>query len=74
MSKQGIKQTHGEEIANSISHGIMALFGIAVLIVLIVKSGSDAYKLVGAIIYGSSIILLYTVSSIYHALGNNKAK
>ncbi|GHU28875.1 hypothetical protein FACS1894152_6960 [Bacilli bacterium] len=74
MSKHGIKQTLGEEIANSISHGIMALFGMGVLTLLIIESGSNPYKLAGGIIYGSAITLLYTFSCIYHALGNNKAK
>ncbi|GHU32339.1 hypothetical protein FACS1894166_05470 [Bacilli bacterium] len=74
MSKHGIKQTLGEEIANSISHGVMALFGMGVLVLLIIESGSNPYKLVGGIIYGSAVTLLYTFSCIYHALGDNKAK
>jgi hemolysin III len=67
-------QTVGEEIANSISHGIMVLFGIAVLLTLIIRSGYNPYKLSGAIIYGFSVTLLYIFSCIYHALGNGKAK
>jgi hemolysin III len=38
MKKIKRTQSLGEEIGNSISHGVMALFGIAVLVVLLVKS------------------------------------
>ena len=35
------EQTLGEEIANAISHGIMALFGVTALILLIIKSETE---------------------------------
>lgn len=61
------RQTLGEEIANSVSHGIMAIFGIVALILLIIKS-TNGREYLGAFIFGISIILLYTMSTIYHAL------
>jgi hemolysin III len=67
------KQTIGEEIANAISHGVMAIFGIFILIMLILRSHSSQ-QLMGAIIYGISVTLLYLFSCLYHALGNNNAK
>ena len=63
------EQTLGEEIANAISHGIMALFGVTALILLIIKSETGREYL-GAIIFGLSIIILYTMSTIYHAMPN----
>jgi len=68
------KQTLGEEIANAISHGVIALVGIAFLVYMLVKSNGEARKIAGAIIYGISIVLLYTFSCLYHALTNNTAK
>ncbi len=68
--------TLGEELVNSISHGCGAVFGIVALVLCIVfsaKSG-DAWKIVSSSVYGASMILLYTVSTIYHALGINRAK
>jgi len=70
------KYTLGEELMNSISHGLGALFAIAALVIMIVKSAkiSDAWTVVSVTIYGSMLILLYLMSTIYHALKINKAK
>ena len=67
----------GEEIANSISHGVGSLFGIVSLVIMCVTAafnGSDVYQVVSVIIYGISLILLYTSSTLYHALTNPTAK
>lgn len=66
----------GEELINAISHGIGALLGIVVLIMCICKAvrlGQPA-GIVGAAIYGTSMILLYTISTLYHALRPGTAK
>lgn len=60
------KQTLGEEIANSISHGVGALFGIIALVLLLVKSDEPA-KVWAAILFGLGMIVLYTMSTLYHA-------
>ena len=67
------KQTLGEEIANAISHGVMAIFGIVALILLIIKADSTI-EITAAIIFGFGIINLYTMSTIYHALFHPTAK
>lgn len=66
----------GEEIFNSISHGIGALLSVAGCVVLIVLSVSHggAKEVVASSIYGASLIILYTMSTLYHALTNEKAK
>lgn len=66
-------QTVGEEIANSTSHGIMAIFGVYALIALILKS-STAWGLLSAVVFGISIIFLYTMSTLYHALAFTGSK
>lgn len=68
--------TLGEELMNSISHGIGALFGVAALVLCIIKSAisGDAYSVVASAVYGSTLILLYTMSTLYHALKVNRAK
>ena len=70
------KYTLGEELVSSISHGIGALLSVAGLTMCIVRSaihGSGA-ALAASIVYGISLIILYTMSCIYHALKPNKAK
>ncbi len=70
------EQTRGEEIANSISHGMGFLIAVAVspmLIVSAVQQGSSA-GVVGATIFAFTMVLLYFTSAFYHALVNNKVK
>jgi hemolysin III len=71
--KKDHTQTIGEEIANAVSHGLMAIFGIVALILLLVKAESTT-QVIAAIIFGFGIINLYTMSTLYHALFHPKAK
>lgn len=64
----------GEEIFSSVSHGVSALFAVAALVLLLVFCEKTPKNVVSVSIYGATMILLYTVSTLYHALGLNKAK
>ena len=66
----------GEEIGNSITHGLGLVASIAAVPFLVIKarSSSDETALTGAIIYGVTLILLYATSTIYHALPISKGK
>ncbi len=70
------RYTTGEEIVNSLTHGIGGLLSIAGTAVLIVLACvySDAWGVVGAAIFGSSLIILYLMSTLYHSITNRKAK
>lgn len=70
MSKITIPEySLSEEIINAITHGIGAIFSIVALVVLIIKASSKgSLALTCAVIYGISLILLYTISTIYHSL------
>lgn len=70
------KYTLGEEITNAIVHGVGALLGIAALVICIVVSAvhNSAIAVVSSAIYGTTIILLYTMSTLYHSLKVNNAK
>jgi hemolysin III len=76
MSGSHRTPTLGEEIANSITHGIGALLSVAGLVTMIVVAclHGSAWQIVACTIYGVSLVLLYISSTIYHALANNRAK
>ena len=65
--------TLGEELVNSISHGIGALLSIPALILMIIKANTGK-EIFLCTIFGTSMILLYTMSCIYHALARNRGK
>lgn len=70
------EQSPGEEIANSVSHGIgllAALAGIPHLIVEAARHGDGGY-VAGTSIFATTIVLLYLASTLYHALPKGKAK
>mgnify|MGYP004538540289 FL=1 len=75
-AKNGIFYTVGEEIFNSVSHGVGILLSVAALTLLIVFAAwrSDGYGLASAIVYGISLILLYSMSTVYHIVQNPAAK
>ena len=58
-----------EELINSISHGIGAGLAIASLVLMIVKSSTVA-EVLCSITFGITMIFLYTISCIYHALSS----
>lgn len=65
-----------EEIANSITHGIGTVLAIAALCILIVFAGryGNAWHIVSVCVYGTTLILLYTVSTLYHSIQNHRLK
>lgn len=68
--------TKGEEIFNMVSHIVGGALGIVYLVLCIIMAAvhNNPYGVVGSTIYGSSVILLFTMSSIYHGLRPGTAK
>ena len=68
--------TKGEERFNMISHIVGGAIGVAALVLCIVRSAlhHNGFGLAGSIVFGVSMILLYTMSSIYHGLHEGMAK
>ena len=66
----------GEEMANSITHGIGILLAITALVILTVFAGiyGNAWHIVSVSIYGSTMILLYTASTLYHSIQQPRVK
>ncbi len=68
--------TLAEEICNVITHGIGALLAVAALVLMVITTarGNGMTGLVSATIFGSTMIILYTASTLYHAFTNPKVK
>ena len=69
-------QCKAEEVANAVTHGIGAALAAAGTIVMLVFAAqrSDLVGIVSVSIYGFSMIFLYMMSTLYHAISNFKAK
>jgi len=68
-------QSLGEEIANSVSHGLALLAAIvAAPILLVVVSAQGTANIVGAAVFAATMVLLYFTSTLYHALPPGRAK
>lgn len=70
------KYSLGEELISSISHGVGALLGIAALVLCVIRGAfnGSAMQVVSCSIYGGTLVVLYTMSCLYHALKVNLAK
>ncbi len=68
--------TLGEEIFNSVTHGAGALLSIAgcTLLVIFAAINRGPMEVVTGAIFGASLIILYTMSTLYHAITNPTAK
>lgn len=65
-----------EELANSITHGIGIALSLAAVVVLVALAGREGnlWKILSFSIYGGSLILLYTASTLYHSFEDQKIK
>ena len=69
-------QSTGEEIANSVTHGAGGLLAIAGLVILVTFAAlrGNAWHVVGCAVFGATMVLLYTSSTLYHAIRAPRAK
>lgn len=70
------RYTVGEEIFSAVSHGIGAALSVVALVTMVIRAvgSGDVLSVVAAVIFGASLIILYTMSTLYHALVPAKAK
>ena len=66
--------TKGEEIFNAVSHIVGGAMGLAFWIVLAVLAVPDAMALAGVSLFGFGVVVLYTMSALYHFLPDGRAK
>jgi hemolysin III len=58
--------SHREEVASLLTHAAGVLIGIAALVVMLVLADGNPVKLVSAVVFGVSLVLLYGSSALYH--------
>ncbi|PJK16309.1 hemolysin D [Chryseomicrobium excrementi] len=68
--------TKREELLNALIHGLGALLSVAALVVLIVAGAQtgDAWHIVSFTVFGTSMLILYTSSTLVHSFPEGKAK
>ena len=68
-------QSVGEEVANSISHGLGLLAALAATPFLVLEAiPNGALNVIGVSVFAATVAVLYLVSTIYHALPHGRAK
>jgi hemolysin III len=69
-------QSPGEELANSVSHGVglLAAFAATPVLLLSALRHGGAARIAGAGVFAAAMVLLYLASTLYHALPGNRAK
>lgn len=68
--------TRSEELMNMITHIVGGAFGIVALTLGVISAAftGDAWKIVSMSLYGATLVIMYTVSSVYHGLTHKTAK
>ncbi len=68
--------TLAEEIANAVTHGIGAALSIAGLVILVVVAAvhGSAWSVVAVGVYGSTLVLVYLSSTLYHSIPHRRTK
>jgi hemolysin III len=74
MSTAPEKYSPAEELANRLTHGVGALFSVAGLVLMVVFSAlhGDAWVITSTAIYGASLVVLYTASTLYHTFASDR--
>ena len=76
MTATSAKYSRPEEMANGVTHAIgtlLSISGLVLLVVFSVKYG-DAYHIVSSVIFGTTLILLYSASTLYHLISHYRTK
>ena len=75
-NQKGKTQTIIEEIANTITHGLGLILSVVALTILLVYAyrEGDPWKITAFAIYGSSLTILYLISTLYHSFTQSRVK
>jgi hemolysin III len=70
------RPSRGEEVASSVTHAVGALLAVAGLVVLALSASrhGTARSVVGCVVFGAALVLLYSASTLYHSVGSGHAR
>ena len=70
------RPSRGEEIANSLTHGLGAVLAVVGLVALALTASryGTTRTVVGCVVFGVALVILYTSSTLYHAIGHGHAR
>jgi hemolysin III len=66
--------THREEVASMVTHAAGMIFSVVALVMMLILSGGDPLKIVSAAVFGTSLIVLYSSSTLYHIATTHRWK
>jgi hemolysin III len=66
--------SHREEVASVLTHAFGVVFGVVALVMMLFFSGGEVLKVVSAVVFGGTLILLYTSSTLYHFFTSTRWK
>jgi len=67
-------ESHAEELASAITHGMGLALSIVALVMMIIVSDGDPWRVTGGVIFGSTLVLLYLSSTLYHSFSGPRTK
>lgn len=73
-TRSDLCETHAEEVASAVTHGVGLALSIVGLIMMIVISAGDPWRITGGTIFGSTLVLLYLASTLYHSFSGPRIK
>jgi hypothetical protein len=66
--------SHREEMASSVTHALGLVFSVGALIAMLLVAGTDGLRLVSAVVFGVSLVMLYLSSTLYHLFTGCRVK
>lgn len=66
--------SRGEEIASAITHGVGTAMAVASMVYMLARAGGEPVRVVAAVVFGTSLVLLYLASTLYHTFSSPRLK
>lgn len=67
-------ESHAEEVASAITHGVGLVLSIVGLVIMLNASAGDPWRFAGGAIFGSTLVILYLSSTLYHSFSGPRTK